>query len=72
MSLFGNFFKTDACNTCDYNNVGMGLCDTCSNARFPLKNPENHHSDNYHTKEYEKLFDPDIEYEWFGLWGRKK
>lgn len=43
---FDDCFKTKACGSCKYSRVGLGLCDTCTNARFPLKKSENHHSDN--------------------------
>lgn len=75
---FDSCFKTDACKTCGYSNIGIGLCDTCSNLRFPDKKyAENHHSDHYYTKEYDKMMKEDweedmCEYDWFGLVRKKK
>lgn len=70
-------FKTESCGSCNYNNIGIGLCDTCTNARFPLRDSENHHSDNYYTKEYDRImkevWEEDMyEYDWFGFVKRKK
>ncbi len=76
---FDDCFKTKACGSCKYSRVGLGLCDTCSNKKYPLKKSENHHSDNYYTKEYDRVMKEaweeemtDWEYDWFGLVRRKK
>jgi hypothetical protein len=49
-----NFSYTEKCNGCNNNHTSM--CDLCCNVKFPRKNYENHHTDNYLDINFEPKF----------------